>query len=73
MRIVRRNEKIENNKVRKNRKLRAISDAMIVVILVAIGIAVAYTVKSSGTQMTTESFGKAQSKAGQLIDAQTNN
>lgn len=73
MRIVRRNEKIENNKVRKNRKLRAISDAMIVVILVAIGIAVAYTVKSSGTRMTTDSFSKAQTKAGQLIDAQTNN
>lgn len=73
MRIVRRNEKIENNKVRKNRKLRAISDAMIVAILVAIGIVVAYTIKSSGTRMTADSFNKAQTKAGQLIDAQTNN
>lgn len=46
---------------------------MIVVILVAIGIAVAYVVKSSGSKMTTDSFTKAQTKAGSLIDAQTNN
>lgn len=46
---------------------------MIVVILVAIGIAVAYVVKSSGSKMTTDSFTKAQTKAGSSIDAQTNN
>lgn len=46
---------------------------MIVVILVAIGIAVAYAVKFSGSKMTTDSFTKAQTKAGSLIDAQTNN